>query len=115
MASWLNASILWLRQHRPRVPISLGLWLVTAGGVWVAADGLPAVLQVFLGSVLLVALAVVARRRGWRLFGPVLPYDLVRNARRSRFLLYRIYCYFVFILVTCFFVAWELGRREQHF
>jgi ABC-type transport system involved in multi-copper enzyme maturation permease subunit len=119
MASWFDSSILWLHPQRTRVhhaclvAVGLGLWLVLASAAWAAADWLPAALQVFVGSVLLVALAVLARRSGLRLFGPVLPYDLVRNARRNRFLLYRIYGYFVLILVTCFFVAWEVGQRDQ--
>ncbi len=119
MASLLHSGFTGLRSQLTRArqswreAVGLGLWLAAAGSAWAAAGWVPAELQVFVWSVLLVALALLARRSGFHLFGPVLLYDLIRNARRNRFLLYRIYGYFILILVTLFYVGWEVARREH--
>jgi ABC-type transport system involved in multi-copper enzyme maturation permease subunit len=64
---------------------------------------LPAVWQVVLWALWLVALAVLLRRGWGKFFGPVFLYDLVRSARRSNFALLRsIYAFallFVLFLV----------------
>jgi ABC-type transport system involved in multi-copper enzyme maturation permease subunit len=50
----------------------------------------------------LVALAVFHQRRSLRLFGPLLYYDLVRTARRTRYLVFR----FLYALLLAFILGW---------
>src|SRR5205823_5282670 len=103
MASLLHAGTIWLRHHLPtpgqlrREVVGLGAVLAAAGALGAGAMYLPPLLQVFVGSLVLAALALLARRGAVPIFGPILFYDLVRNARRNRFLLYRVYGYFVVI------------------
>jgi ABC-type transport system involved in multi-copper enzyme maturation permease subunit len=43
-----------------------------------------------------------------KLFGPVLPYDLIRQARRGRFILLR--CLYILLLLGIMYMMWEGGR-----
>src|SRR5262245_56949541 len=121
MPSLVTSAITWLRHHRPwpvsrqgwQEAIGLGLLLAAAGVAGSVAGSLPPVAQLFVWVLLLATLAILARRGWFTLFGPVLPYDLVRNSRRNRYLLYRLYAYFILILVAMFLVAWIIRRREQ--
>jgi ABC-type transport system involved in multi-copper enzyme maturation permease subunit len=65
------------------------LLLAAAGCAWWFGGDLELAQQVVLGAVLLLGLGVVLRRGWLRLFGPVLFYELVRTARRSRYVALR--------------------------
>jgi ABC-type transport system involved in multi-copper enzyme maturation permease subunit len=72
--------------------------------------------QVVLGGLLLVVVALAARQGWLKLFGPVLFYDLVRSARRLRFVVVRtLYALFIsFILCWLFIIlVMERGGWEQ--
>src|SRR5438874_2023932 len=70
LLAWLAAAVAWYRWFAGGGKVLGPLHLATAAG-------------------LVLALAVLARR-GWvRLFGPVLFYEVIRSARRARYILIR--------------------------
>src|SRR5207248_8461503 len=100
---------------RPLAPERLGLALVAVAGcatAWFAA-GLGTGPRLALAAAGLIALAVLARR-GWvQLLGPVALFELVRTTRRSRFILYRLYAYFVAIMLALCYAVWALARPDE--
>src|SRR5690348_2854771 len=58
--------------------------VVAAALLWLYDDAAPAWVKVAAWAALALVLAVLLRRGWLKLFGPVLFYDLVRSARRSR-------------------------------
>src|SRR6476660_3285188 len=94
--------------------VGLGLWLLAAAG-WVVwywrGEGLGP-LHLATAAGLLFALAVLARR-GWvRLFGPVLLYEGLRSARRTRFFLLRwLYAVGLLLLLLWVHLMWTLSNR----
>jgi ABC-type transport system involved in multi-copper enzyme maturation permease subunit len=100
----------WLRRELApsafrRSPSRLGVALVLAAAVLLMrfGGGLVGWQQAVLWGALLVAVAALSRRGWLRLFGPVLFYDLVRTARRSRTYLLRA-AYAVALLAALAFV-----------
>jgi ABC-type transport system involved in multi-copper enzyme maturation permease subunit len=65
---------------------------------------LSAVQQVVIWGVLLVAAAVLLRRGWLKLFGPVLFYDMVRSARRGRYIILR--CLYAGLLLFFLLTVW---------
>jgi ABC-type transport system involved in multi-copper enzyme maturation permease subunit len=106
MSAFLRSVRDWLGvEGRPpswREPIALAVILAGAAALLVLAGRLPLKYQVILWVGLLAALLLVCR-----LFGPVLFYDLVRSARRLRFVAVRtLYALFIaFVLCWIFFVV----------
>lgn len=85
-----------------------GLALALAAGCvgWFGRN-LPLSRQVLLWGMLLIALAVLLRRGWLKLFGPVLFYDLIRVARRGRYVLLRtLYAGFLFLLLCQVYATW---------
>ena len=80
----------------------LGLGLLAGGALtlYLCADSFTLGQQLLLGGGLALGLAILLRRRWFTLVGPVLLHDMVRTARRSRFALYRLYAYFVLVLLA---------------
>ncbi len=79
----LNIALSWI--------LSLGMWLVVAMTSWVPLLLVAALLE-FVGLI--------------KLFGPVLRYDLVRTARRSRYFFIRtVYGIFMLFVLSCIFLA----------
>jgi ABC-type transport system involved in multi-copper enzyme maturation permease subunit len=75
--------------------------------LWLSADQAPAWAKVLGWAALALVLAVFLRRGWLRLFGPVLFYDLVRSARRSRTFLVRTGYLAILLLVLCWmYLAW---------
>src|SRR5262245_53252595 len=99
--SWLRRNLAW-SNSRQSWEERLGA-LILLGGVfslWWFADRLDPIQLVFF-IVLLLGVAALLLRRGWlQLFGPVLFYDMVRTARRSRFVWVRFAygCLLLFLL-----------------
>src|SRR4051812_6538081 len=94
----------------PTVPeaVWLGAWTVAAG-LWAywywRVDPTFGPLHMATAAGLVLALALLARR-GWvRLFGPVLIYEGLRSARRTRFFLLR-WLYAVGLLLLLLWVHW---------
>jgi ABC-type Na+ efflux pump permease subunit len=71
--------------------------LLGVGAAWWFDDRLVLAQRIFVWSLLLVTLAVLSRRGWLKLFGPVLFYDMVRVARRSRYISFR--CIYVAALL----------------
>jgi len=92
----------------------LGLGLLAGGALtlYLCADSFTLAQQVLLGGGLALGLAILLRRRWFTLVGPVLLHDMVRTARRSRFALYRLYAYFVLVLLAFFFAIWYGSMRS---
>jgi ABC-type transport system involved in multi-copper enzyme maturation permease subunit len=89
-----------------RERLGFGLVAGSACALYALADQLTLGQQTLLGGLLVLTLAILLRQRWFTLVGPVLLHDLVRTARRSRFTLYRIYAYFVLILLGIFVSVW---------
>jgi len=92
----------------------LGFGLVVATA-WVAYwfAGTPSgPKQLVLAASLFLALGFVVWRGWLPLVGPVLLYDLVRTTRRNRFTLYRVYTYFVLVVMAGYYAVWQLGTRD---
>jgi ABC-type transport system involved in multi-copper enzyme maturation permease subunit len=106
---WSNTRRAW--QQR----LILVLALAGTGAVYLISGQLALAGQIALWAAWLVTLALMLRQGWLTLLGPVLPFDLVRTTRRSRYLLYRIYAYAVLILVMLFYVSWYLRVREGVF
>lgn len=106
--SWSNSPESW----RERI----GLALVVALAVLAVyfSPRLTLAQQVILWGLVLTALAVVLRRGWFRLFGPVLFYDLVRVARSSRYFLIRsIYGIFLMLMLTFIWSLWYAGTSVR--
>jgi ABC-type transport system involved in multi-copper enzyme maturation permease subunit len=99
---WLRRTFAWSgsRQAWQELIGGLALPVALVGLIWYRGV-LSALQQVILGGLLLVA-ATVLLRRGWlKLFGPVLFYDMVRSARRGRYVLLRCAYAAVLLLLLC--------------
>ena len=109
----------WLRQRtgwsnsRQSWEERLGSLALATGVVCAVAYGsrLSAVQQVILWGLLLLATAVLLRRGWLKLFGPVLFYDMVRSARRGRYILVR--CLYAGLLLFFLFCVW-INMRPFH-
>jgi ABC-type transport system involved in multi-copper enzyme maturation permease subunit len=99
VVAWLRHKVGW--SNSPQSWAERGIGLLLAGGVVAAiwyGGAWPRAFQVLAWGGLLVAWAVLLRR-GWvKLFGPVLFYDLVRIARRTRYTWLRV-VYAIFLLL----------------
>jgi ABC-type transport system involved in multi-copper enzyme maturation permease subunit len=95
--------------------VGIGVWLLAAAG-WVAwyvlGDRRFGPIHVATVAVLVLSLAILARR-GWvRLFGPVLFYEGLRAARRTRFFVLR-WLYAVGLLLLLLWVHWIWGMETR--
>src|SRR5439155_13371519 len=93
----------------------LGALALVAGmaTVWWSADRLLLWQQACLWTVLVLAV-VILLRRGWlKLLGPLFVYELVRAARRSRYVLLRLYVYFILLIYLFLFLFWWV-LDEKH-
>ncbi len=109
--AWLRRALPW-SQSRESWQDGLAGLMVLAGTIalfWYGSR-LPRSGQVVLGGLVLVALAVILRRGWLKLFGPVLFYDLVRIARRRRYVILRcVYALFLFLML---FSAYSSFQRR---
>jgi ABC-type transport system involved in multi-copper enzyme maturation permease subunit len=100
-AAWLRRALNW-SNSRESWEERLAALMVLAGAValfWYGSE-LPRSGQVVLWGSVAVALAVVLRRGWLKLFGPVLFYDLMRIARRRRYVILRcVYALFLFLML----------------
>lgn len=100
----------WNSRHAWRERVGLGLLVAGLILAWHLGSHLSTTQQMLLGAALLLALAVVLRRGWFTLIGPLLPFELVRTARRSRYALLRLYVYFILIVWAVLYVAWSSSR-----
>jgi len=105
-SAWLRRNLSWSNSPRSWAE-RLGVLAVILGATCLVycAGQLPAPLVVALGAVLAAVLLVALRRGGLRLFGPVLFYEIVRIARRSRYAFLR--CAYALILFAVLFSVYR--------
>ncbi len=116
-ASWLQRRLSWLGglSAWPDRLVALAFVLVAAGLIVLGQTWL-AVWQSMLAWGVYGAMLVVFTRQGWvKLFGPVLFYDMVRTARRTRYSIMRmLYAGFLLtILCYMFFMLFVTSHLEQ--
>lgn len=98
MIQTFAASGAWLRRFSSADYLK-ALATATGAAIWLAVVGSGA-MRLAMGAGILLALALLLRR-GWvKLSGPIALHELVRTTRRSRFILNRLYAYFVLIMLA---------------
>src|SRR5438132_3115073 len=109
MSPFVNACTGWCRRHlalsgsRQAWQERLGFLILLGGAdaLWVLRERLTTGRLALLAGLLLLVFATLVRR-GWvTLFGPVLFYDLVRTARRSRYFVIRIIYALLLLFLLC--------------
>lgn len=101
---WSNTRRAW--QERTSVVVLLaGLALVSS---W--ADRVLLWQQVCLWGTLFLAAALLLRRGWLKLLGPVFLYELIRATRRSRYVLLRVYVYFIVLIYLVVVLAWWVDK-----
>ena len=111
MAGWLRRNLAWSnsRQSWQERIAAAGLLAGALAILWYASE-LSVARQVLLWGILLVGLAALMRRGWLKLFGPVLFYDLVRIARRRRYIFLRcLYAIGLTFLLCWVYYIWTLG------
>jgi ABC-type transport system involved in multi-copper enzyme maturation permease subunit len=120
MTSLVHSCHVWLRRNlswsnsRPAWEERLGLVVVLAGMAllgW-SAHRFSLWQQVCLWMVLFLAVGILLRRGWLKLLGPLFLYELVRTARRSRYVLLRLYVYFVLIIFLFIFLCWWVDDKH---
>jgi len=110
-AAWLRRKVGWSNSRQSWAE-RLGALALLAGAACAMTWGgrLSGVQQVILWGLLVLAAAVLFRRGWLKLFGPVLFYDMIRSARRGRFVLVR--CGYAGLLLFFLCCIWlNTGRR----
>ena len=90
--------------------IALGIWLLAAGGLTYRCITRGEFGPVHLAgaAALVISLALLARNGLVRILGPVLAYDVLRNARRGRFILMRwLYAIGLLLLLLWVYSIWR--------
>src|SRR5262245_13062168 len=93
--------------------IGICLWLLAAAGFgyWCFRTGNFGPAHLAVGAALILALALLARNGLVRVFGPVLVYDVLRSARRGRFILIRwLYAIGLLLLLLWVYAVWSSER-----
>jgi ABC-type transport system involved in multi-copper enzyme maturation permease subunit len=105
--NWLRQNLTWSNSRRDwQERLALLALAAAAALAWWGFDGFSPGLRYALGGVALLILAILARRGWLKLLGPVALYELVHTTRRSHFVLYRLYAYFILIVLALFYCVW---------
>lgn len=114
-SSSLRRQLAWSNSRRSWQERSAAAVLLAIAFAWWFGSARMSLAQRTAGwSVLLLLLAIVLRRGWLKLFGPVLFYDLVRLARRSRYILIRTaYAGFLLLLLTWMYLTVADFSRSQ--
>ena len=114
MTAWLRHKLSWstdTQSRRERLGIG-AVGLAAVGLAWMGR-GLSAWQQLLLWALLVLALALLARRGWLKLFGPVFFFDLIRSARRQRSFFNRVlYGGSLLVLVCWIYIMW-LGQHND--
>ncbi len=116
-SSWFRRTVSWSNSRQSwneRIAASV---LVLAGGLlWWLSDSISLAASIALWGLILL-LAAVVLRRGWlKLFGPILFYDMIRIARRGRYVLMRgLYAGLLLFILFSFGLGVWLNPRGQGF
>jgi len=110
-ASWFQRNVGWSNSWQSwQERVAFFCWLTGVIAVLCFRADLSAELEVVLWTVLVLVLAIFSRRGLIKLFGPVLFYDLVRTARRSRYFFIRTaYGVLMLFVLFCVFLAHDSG------
>lgn len=104
-ASWWRHTFAWSNSRQSWLERLGGLALtVAAVALWMLSTRLSFNALVVLWGLLILGAAVLLRRGWLKLFGPVLFYDMVRAARRGRYVLLR--CFYAALLLFILFTVW---------
>lgn len=111
--SWFRKSIAWSNSGPSwQERLVLALFLAIAAGLGFLSAWMnfwPALL----GWGIYIAAVAVCSRQGWlKLFGPVLFYDMIRTARRSRFVIMRLLYAGLLLFVLCYLYLNIVARRN---
>lgn len=114
LSTWLRQQFAWSNSQKAWQERLTVLGLASAALLLYLLAGRLSVAQLVLAwSVWLLMLAVVLRSGWLQLFGPVLFYDLVRTARRSRYLLLRcLYATVLALLMGWVYLIWTANSHE---
>jgi ABC-type transport system involved in multi-copper enzyme maturation permease subunit len=105
--SWLQRKLPWSNSRQAwEERIGAAVLLAGTAVVWYGADRYRLWQQVFLWSLLLPVVAVLLRRGWLKLLGPLFLYELVRATRRSRYILLRVYVYFILLIYLFVVLIW---------
>jgi ABC-type transport system involved in multi-copper enzyme maturation permease subunit len=112
--SWLRQTVAWSNSWPSwQERLILALFLVVA----VVLGFMSAWLQLWQTAALwafyLLAIAVCSRQGWLELFGPVLFYDMVRTARRSRYVIMRLLYASVLLAILCLSFFWDSPRDDD--
>ncbi|HEV8062716.1 MAG TPA: ABC transporter permease subunit [Gemmataceae bacterium] len=104
--TWLKQTFTWSNTRRAWVDRLAGTGLIVCFALLAWYSHRLSATQLVSSFALLAALAAFMLRRGWiHLFGPILFYDLVRTARRTRYFVIRYLCLLTLVGLF-FFVHW---------
>ena len=113
MIQAVASSVAWLSHFSRREYVRfLALGAVAGAVIWLAIEGTTS-LRLVAGACFFQFFPVLLRR-GWiKLSGPIALQELIRTTRRSLFILYRLYAYFILIVLALCFCVWEVARADQ--
>src|SRR5688572_4574354 len=113
--SWLRRTFAWSNSRQSwQERVGLAAWLLAAAAWFYYGDRLGGPLQLTVAAALVLALALLARRGWLRLFGPVLFYEVIRSARRGRYILLRwLYAVGLLLLLLWVHSIWSLELRYR--
>ncbi len=111
--AWLRHTFAWSNSRQSwQERLGLAAWLAAAVAWFYLGDRLGGPLQLTTAAGLVLALALLARRGWLRLFGPVLFYEVIRSARRGRYILLRwLYAVGLLLLLVWVHSMWNLEQR----
>src|SRR5258708_2867538 len=91
--------------------VLLGLILAIAGPVvvWYASSAVPLAFLILAAGVWLAIIGICWRRPFLRLAGPLFLYEIIRETRRSRYFLLRLYCYLILFVLTMAGLIWSIN------
>jgi ABC-type transport system involved in multi-copper enzyme maturation permease subunit len=94
----------------------LGLLLAIAGPVaaWYASNTIPLAFLILAAGVWLAVLGICWRRPFLRFAGPLFLYEIIRETRRSRYFLLRIYCYVMLFVLTMAALMWSISGTRAN-
>jgi ABC-type transport system involved in multi-copper enzyme maturation permease subunit len=116
ISSWFRRTFRWSNSRQSwEERVGALILLAGAGGAFWLGGRLSALQQVLLWTVILLTSAVLLRRGWLKLFGPVLFYDMVRSARRSRHVWIRcVYAGLLLFLLFSAFLSHSWGYYDRY-
>src|SRR6516162_2316452 len=112
--SWLGQSVAWSNSWPSwHERLTLTLFLSMAVGLGLLSVWMQLWQSVVLWAVFFLAVTVCSRQGWLQLFGPVLFYDMVRTARRSRYVIMRLLYVSLLLTILCIIFYTMESRRHD--